>query len=99
MSDTTRQSNANNIGETALERLCDQESVRTLSLVQRMILEEMHRSDTRDLMVIWKDSAWWKLIYYFDQLLTLAEDVESRRAQKDSAADVRPDSAGDLDDE
>src|SRR5208283_779108 len=61
-----RPSNLKNTGgKTALERLCDRESLRTLSLVQGMIFEELCQSETRHLETIWRNYALRKLICYY----------------------------------
>ena len=85
--------------ETALERLRDRESLRTLSLVQRMIVEETCRSGTSRLERIFDDYEWRTILYIFDQMLTFAENLRNRKAQEDSAAEAAPDDTGDSDDE
>ena len=100
MNHQERPSNLKNTGgKTALERLCDRESLRTLSLVQGMIFEELCQSETRHLETIWRNYALRKLICYYDQLLTSFEDAISRRDKRNSAADVRPDGRGGSDDQ
>src|SRR5258708_1615344 len=95
---STRQMNGKNAGgETALERLCDRESLRTLSIALRMMLENMRWSETRQLKIL-EDNARRKLIYFFDQLLTIADDITKRAEQKRSLADVCPGGSGDSDD-
>jgi len=100
MNHTERPSNPENAGtDTALERLRDRESIRTLSLVQTMIFEEIRRSGTSRLETIRRDYARRELLYIFDQMLTFADDYVCRKAQKDSAADAAPDDTGDLEHE
>ena len=100
MNQEERPSNLRNTGgETALGRLCDRESVRTLSLVQRMIHEEIRQSGTSRLETIWLYYVRQEMLCIFDQMLTFAEDYESQKAQKDSAADTAPDDTGESDDE
>jgi hypothetical protein len=100
MSEITPQSKARSAGtDTALERLRDRESIRTLCLVQRMILEEVRRCGTSRLEKIRNEYARQNFLYVFDQMLTFADDLESRKAQEDSLADAAPDDTGDADDE
>lgn len=100
MNHTERPSNPENAGtDTALERLRDRESIRTLSLVQTMIFEEIRRSGTSRLEKIRNEYARQNFLYVFDQMLTFADDLESRKAQEDSLADAAPDDTGDLEHE
>jgi hypothetical protein len=100
MSQKERPSNAKSTrSESALERLRDRESLRTLSLVQRMIAEELNQSGTSRLQKIFDDYKWRNMLDIFDQMLTFAENLRNRKAQEDSAADAAPDDTGDPDDE
>jgi hypothetical protein len=90
-----RSNTKNTGGEAALEGLSDRESLRLLRFIQRMILEKKCRSEI-DHQTIPRDYALRAVICWFDQLLTLGEEVLA--ARKGSASDVSADSVGGSDD-
>jgi hypothetical protein len=94
MVDTIQQSSAKHSGEPALTRLSDRESVRTLALVQRMILEQINRSDPYQLDTLWSSNGFRKLVYHYDRQLTYFDEMEKREAEKSSLSDATPDDEG-----
>jgi len=84
-------------GETTLEQLSDRESLRVLPFIQRMILEKKRRSET-DHQTIPIYYAQRAVLCLFDRLLTFANEIEDRAAQKDSASDIWTHGAGESDD-
>jgi hypothetical protein len=100
MIETTLQSKARSAGtDTALERLRDGESILTLALIQRMILEELRRCGTSRLETIQYMYSREKVLSVWDLMLKFADEAEARAAQKNSAADQAPDGTGESDDE
>jgi len=98
MNHTERPSNRESAGgETALEQLSDRETLRLLPFIQRMILEKKRRSEA-DHQTIPMDYAQWAVLCLFDRLLTFANEIEARAAQKNSASDVWTHGAGESDD-
>jgi|SRR5271163_4743022 hypothetical protein len=97
MTDRTQTQVKGRSGNPALTRLHNRESVRLLALVQTLTFEQIRRSDIWELEKLWRDHNGRKTIYQIDQLLTVAEELETKSVQPDFE-EVDRDGAGESND-
>ena len=101
MDETRRQENGTNTsGDLVFRRLFDQESLLRLSLIQRMVLEQMRYAEPSQLDDMWAEQFRRVGLHIHDEILRLAGEVvrESQRKRSDRElhlADVGPLERGD----
>jgi hypothetical protein len=74
--------------ETALERFCDREGLRRLSLIQQILFQQMRRSEINQLEEVCRDRALRLLLCRLDKFITTVDDTVTAKTKR--AAGVRP---------
>jgi hypothetical protein len=104
MYESRRQENRTNNGaHLVFKRLFDQGSLLRLSLIQRIVLEQMRNAEPNQLDDMWAEQFRLVGLHIYDETFRLASEVvrEFRRKQSDrepNSADLAPLEPGDSDD-